>query len=349
MKTLLLITDAWRPQTNGVVTTLEALLDELPAMGWRAEVIHPGRFRTLPMPGYAEIRLALNPWRLRAMYREAKPDAVHIATEGPLGIAARLMLAASGIPFTSAVHTRFPEYVSERLGIPLALGYAFMRWMHAPATTTLCTSVSSRNDLSAWGMTHLQVWGGGVDTRRFQPDPLRQPSARPVLLYVGRVAKEKNLEAFLAMNIDAEKRIVGDGPARAALERRFPEAAWLGYRFGDDLVREYATADVFVFPSRTDTLGLVMLEAMACGTPVAAYPVIGPLDVVLPDINGWLDEDLAVAVQRAVKISRETCAASMRCWSWRSLARQFLHALTPVSATPVTGGSASLVTGISRG
>ncbi|MEQ8858404.1 MAG: glycosyltransferase family 1 protein [Pseudomonadales bacterium] len=336
MKTLLIVTDAWSPQTNGVVTTLQAVIAELTALGIDVAVAHPGQFRTLPLPSYPEIRIAANPWRLRRMIREHQPDAIHIATEGPLGLAARNFLTGAGIPFSSAIHTKFPEYLQARTRLPLALGYRVLRWFHEPAASTLCTTESHRRELAMRGFEHLLVWGRGVDTRQFRPSA-RPPVAfglpkavRPRLLYVGRIAVEKNIDAFLSLPLDADRIVVGDGPARVELQKRFPDAQWRGLLKGEALVREHAAADVMVFPSRTDTFGLVMLEAMACGTPVAAFPATGPIDVVSEGINGALDEDLALAVSRALTVPRERCRGFALEHSWRRIAERLLASLTPI-------------------
>lgn len=316
---LLLITDAWAPQTNGVVTTLTQVSEQLARRGFSICTLHPGLFRTLPLPSYPEIRIAIDPWRIGAMILEHRPDTIHVATEGPLGIAARIFLARRGIPFSTSLHTKFPEYVASRTQLPVGVGYRFLRWFHRPASATLVTSVSHQRELHAWGLEHLVVWGRGVDTRRFAPRSQR-PRARPRLLYVGRVAVEKNLGAFLDLPCDATKVVVGDGPARPALQRRYPNVEWAGYRYGDELAGYYADADAFVFPSRTDTFGLVMLEAMACGTPVAAYPVTGPIDVVVDGVNGALDADLGTAVSRALNVDRKQCRRFALQHGWDAIA-----------------------------
>ncbi|MEZ5557313.1 MAG: glycosyltransferase family 1 protein [Pseudomonadales bacterium] len=321
MRKLLIITDAWEPQTNGVVTTLKSVGQHLPALGFDVTVVHPGLFRTLPLPSYPEIRIASNPWRLAGMLDVLRPDSIHVATEGPLGVWARRLLARAQLPYTTSLHTKFPEYVNERIGLPMALGYRFIRWFHRPAVRTLCTTESHRRELERWGLGNLVVWGRGVDTTRFVPRP-RVPRARPRLLYVGRVAVEKNIGAFLDLDIDADKRVVGDGPARASLMARHADVEWLGYRFGDALAAEYADADVFVFPSRTDTFGLVMLEALACGTPVAAYPVTGPVDVLRQGVTGCMHEDLGIAVRRALLLDRDVCRADAESRDWRQIAER---------------------------
>lgn len=333
MKRLLIVSDAWAPQTNGVVTTLQSVIAHLPEFGIDVRVIHPELFATVPLPGYPEIRVVREPWKLAAMMADYGPDTVHIATEGPLGIWARGHLCRRGLPFSTSLHTKFPEYVHERVALPLAAGYRYLRWFHRPATSVLCTTESHRRELERWGLRNLQVWGRGVDTARFQPRALAR-HLRPLLLYVGRVSVEKNIEAFLRLDIDADKRVVGDGPARNDLQRRYPAVQWPGYRHGEALVDEYAQADVLVFPSRTDTFGLVMLEAMACGTPVAAYPVTGPQDVVLEEITGSLDVDLGAAVARALQLDRTACRQHAQTQDWRQVTARLVQSLCPLYVDP---------------
>jgi 1,2-diacylglycerol 3-alpha-glucosyltransferase/glucuronosyltransferase len=333
---LLVVTDAWTPQTNGVVTTLSAVLQKMPALGIEATVAHPGLFRTLPLPSYPEIRIACNPRKLKKMINALAPDAIHIATEGPLGLAARRFCVKQGRAFTTSLHTKFPEYVNIRFGIPLKIGYRFLRWFHEPASSTLVTTQSHYRELTDWGLTNLVVWGRGVDTQLFTPNPQWQFKGRPKLLYVGRVAVEKNIEAFLKLDIEADKVVVGDGPAKAELSAQYPDAQWLGYRHGAALVHEYANADVFVFPSKTDTFGLVMLEAMASGTPVAGYAVTGPKDIVRNGVNGFIDSDLKVAVTGALTIDRKACRAFALKHDWTQVAERFVRDLVNLSDnTPV--------------
>ena len=323
---IVFVTDAWEPQTNGVVTTLGNLVRELRLLGHCVSIIEPGQFSTVPLPGYAEIAVAAMPWRVADMIDCLEPDAVHVATEGPLGLAARWHLVRNGIPFTTSLHTKFPEYVRERIGLPLSVGYRFLRWFHRRAFRTLVTTESHKLELEGWGFERLLVWGRGVDTARFRPLE-RQARSRPRLLYVGRVAVEKNIEAFLSLDFDADKIIVGDGPHRADCQRRYPDADWCGYRYGRELAASYADADAFVFPSTTDTFGLVMLEAMACGTPVAAFPVTGPKDVVRDGVNGALDHDLERAVKRALAVPRQACRDFALANDWRAITDRFLTAL----------------------
>lgn len=326
---LAIVTDAWHPQTNGVVTTLENVIGELEREGIETHVIHPGMFTTMALPNYREIRLVLNVSRFGAIFRAAAPDCVHIATEGPLGLAARRYCTRRGIPFSTSLHTKFPEYVYERTRLPLAVGYAYLRWFHRAAFCTLVTTPTQKRELEGWGLNRLRVWGRGVDCRKFRPRP-REPRDEVIALCVSRLAVEKNVEAFLDANIDARKVVVGDGPHGAALRKRYPDVIFKGALYGDSLVDEYASADVFVFPSRTDTFGLVMLEAMACGTPVAAYPVTGPRDVVMDGLTGCLHEDLTVAIEGALALSREACRAYAQANDWSVVAHRLLETLMVV-------------------
>lgn len=330
---ILIVSDAWFPQVNGVVRTLSVMIDLLRADGDVVELIGPDRFRSLPMPGYREIRLALAPGRrLRAMVDDFAPDAVHIATEGPLGWAMRALCRRRGWPFTTAYHTRFPEYLEGRTRIPAAWSWRLMRRFHEAGDGTFAATASLREELAARGFTKVRPWTRGVDLARFRPgdgDPW-EGLKRPVFLYAGRVAPEKNIEAFLALDLPGSKVVVGDGPALAGLRRRFPDATYTGYRDNGALVRSYAGADVFVFPSRTDTFGLVLLEALAAGTPVAAFPVTGPKDVVTDPRIGALDEDLRAACLRALECDREACRRHAEGWSWEVCASQFRNALVPL-------------------
>jgi glycosyltransferase involved in cell wall biosynthesis len=339
---ILLVTDAGSPQVNGVVRTLQRVKQECEAQGHRFEVVSPDQFRSVPCPTYPEIRLALRPRpRIAARLAAFHPHCVHIATEGPLGIAARRQCLRQELPFTTSYHTRFPEYVSARLPLPLALGYAWMRWFHRPSRAVMVATRTIRTELEARGFANVKDWSRGVDTELFRPDhapALDLP--RPVHLYVGRVAVEKNLEAFLRLPIPAgSKLVVGDGPQLAAFRARYPAVRFVGAKFGLELARHYVCGDVFVFPSRTDTFGLVLLEALASGVPVAAYPVPGPLDVVGHSRCGALDEDLGAAVARALRIPRARCRAYASTFSWRRCAEQFLANLAP-APLPVSAAAA---------
>jgi glycosyltransferase involved in cell wall biosynthesis len=330
---ILLVSDAWPPQVNGVVRTLQRVKAECEALGHEVEVVAPDRFRTVACPTYPEIRLALRPGRAIAEHLDRfRPDRIHLATEGPLGIAARRQCLKRGLPFTTSYHTRFPEYLSARFPVPLAAGYAWMRWFHRPSAGVMVATLTIRRELEARGFANVRDWSRGVDTGLFRPD--REPALRlprPVFLYVGRVAVEKNLEAFLGLTLDGSKLVVGDGPRLGELRRRHPDVHFAGARHGEDLARHYAAGDVFVFPSRTDTFGLVLLEALASGLPVAAFPVPGPLDVIGGSGCGVLDEDLASAARRALAIPRERCRAYALRFSWRRCAEQFLATLCPIA------------------
>jgi glycosyltransferase involved in cell wall biosynthesis len=328
---IIIISDAWLPQVNGVVRTLMRTVEELKGLGHEARVISPDLFRSLPCPTYSEIRLALLPRRrLARLIDSFQPCAIHIATEGPLGLAARRYCLARRLPFTTAFHTRFPEYVKARIGMPLGLGYAALRKFHAPAAGVMVATARLEEELAGRGFRNLRRWSRGVDTDFFRPrDKSFLDLPRPIHLYVGRVAVEKNIESFLKLDLPGSKLVVGGGPQLGELARRYPQVRFAGPRQGEDLARHYAASDVFVFPSRTDTFGLVLLEALASGLPVAAYPVPGPLDVVNGSAVGCLDEDLAGAARRALAIPPDLCRAYAQQFSWRRCAEQFLSNLQP--------------------
>lgn len=331
-----IVTDAWTPQVNGVVRTLQTIRAELESMGHPVEVISPDLYGSIPCPTYPEIRLALVRASVVGQAIAAfRPDAVHLATEGPLCLAARRWCLRAKVPFTTAYHTHFPDYVAQRTGLPAAWFWRYIRWFHGPAQAVLVSTRSVRDQLRAHGLPNVRPWGRGVDLAAFTPQAPAPAAfaglARPILIYVGRVAVEKNIAAFLAADHPGSKVVVGDGPARAALEKAHPDARFLGPLFGADLAGAYAGADAFVFPSRTDTFGLVMIEALACGTPVAAYPVTGPVDIVTPE-TGALGEDLSAAIASALTKDRGACAAYGRSFSWDRSAREFLsglHAIDP--------------------
>jgi glycosyltransferase involved in cell wall biosynthesis len=335
-----IVSDAWHPQVNGVVRSLGQVVEELSAQGIEVAVFGPDRFRTLPCPGYPEIRLAIAPGRdLARMLRAFGPDALHIATEGPLGLAARRWARRQGYAFTTSFHTRFPEYLAARLPLPRAfterLVYRLIRRFHGAGAAVMAATPSLIRELRQRGFGNVCHWGRGVDTASFRPD-LRQDEsdlARPIFLYAGRLAVEKNVEAFLTLDLPGSKLVVGDGPDRANLQRRFPTARFTGLLRGEALARAYASADVFVFPSRTDTFGLVMLEALACGTPVAAFPVAGPCDVLggaMPPVGG-LDEDLRSAALAALNIDRKHCRRFAEGFSWKAASAMFVRNLVPMA------------------
>ncbi|CAN5876678.1 glycosyltransferase family 1 protein [soil metagenome] len=328
-------TDAWTPQVNGVVRTLQAVRAELERQGHQVMVVSPDLFYSMPCPTDPEIRLAFaRTGAVGRMLADFRPQAIHLATEGPVCLAARRWCLMNQFPFTTAYHTQFPDYVSARTGVNPEWVWRYIRWFHAPAQSILASTPSIAATLKEHGLGNVRHWGRGVDLSTFSvavaPDPALVPLPGPIQLYVGRVAVEKNIEAFLASSHPGTKVVVGDGPARASLEARYPEAKFLGPRFGADLAAAYVAADVFVFPSRTDTFGLVMIEALACGVPVAAYPVTGPVDV-LNDAVGAMDEDLTAAIARALTKDRAACAAYGRTFTWEASARQFLNALVPVA------------------
>lgn len=327
-------TDAWSPQVNGVVRTLQAVRAELERQGHHVMILSPDLFYSMPCPTYPEIRLAFaSTGAVARMLLDFNPHAIHLATEGPVCLAARRWCLGRELPFTTAYHTQFPDYVSARTGVNPEWVWRYIRWFHAPAQSILASTPSIAATLAGHGLVNVRHWGRGVDLATFSdritPDPLLAALPAPIQLYVGRVAVEKNIEAFLATSHPGTKVIVGDGPARGMLAAKFPEARFLGPRFGADLAAAYVAADVFVFPSRTDTFGLVMIEALACGVPVAAYPVTGPVDI-LTDQVGAMDEDLDAAIAAAMTKDRGACAAYGRGFTWEASARQFLNALVSV-------------------
>jgi glycosyltransferase involved in cell wall biosynthesis len=333
---LCLVTDAWTPQVNGVVRTLTRTCDELRAMGHEIDVISPDLFNAFPCPTYPEIHLAVLPGRAVARrIRASKPDAVHIATEGPLGMAARRYCRKHKLPFTTAYHTRFPEYVAARLAVPVGWSYAWLRRFHRDARSIMVATESIESDLRNRGFDNIRRWSRGVDTELFRPRDEANRKAlldlpRPIHLYVGRVAVEKNIEAFLSLDLPGSQVVIGDGPQLETLRRRFPKAHFLGRKVGEDLAKHYAAADVFVFPSLTDTFGLVVLEALASGLPVAAFPVPGPRDILTDSDAGVLDADLAKAAERALQLSAAQCRAWAEKFSWRAATEQFLGNLAPI-------------------
>jgi glycosyltransferase involved in cell wall biosynthesis len=335
-----IVTDAWAPQVNGVVRTLETLRSKLKAQGHRVHMVTPKWFRTMPCPTYPEIPLALDAcWKLPKLMARIDADAVHIATEGPIGWTARRWCIKHKVPFTTAYHTAFPEYVAARTPLSADLLYPIFRRFHAAGSGVLVATPTVREQLKAKGFKNIVNWTRGVDASQFHDGvgKAEWDFEGPVQLYVGRVAVEKNIEAFLETKAAGTKVVVGDGPAMAKLKAAYPAVKFLGPKFGIDLARAYASADVFVFPSKTDTFGLVMIEALACGTPVAAYPVQGPLDVLGADgtgpFEGWrqpiaaLSDDLAAAIEEALTRDRSACAAFARKYDWDEVARQFVAAL----------------------
>ncbi len=335
-------TDAWAPQVNGVVRTLEMTVKLLRTRGHDVTVISPDQFRTVPCPGYGEIRLAVAPrFGLRKRLAQIRPDIVHISTEGPIGWSTRKWCMTNEVPFTTAFHTRFPDYASVRTGMSADFFWPVMRRFHAPSRAVLAATPRLMEELASRGITHSRLWTRGIDTaifkRGLQPHPMLADLPRPILLSVGRVAIEKNLKVFLESEVPGTKVVVGDGPALAELKAKFPDAVFTGSLSGKDLAQAYAAADVFVFPSKTDTFGLVMIEALACGVPVAGYPVQGPLDIIgengrgpfdqLASPVGAVDEVLYTAIEKALNCDRQAISGFGASFTWDNAADQFLDAL----------------------
>ncbi len=327
---IMIVTDAWKPQVNGVVRTLDSTSQHLRKMGHEVELITPQGCRSMPCPTYNEISLALSPSRLvKNTVEQFQPEVIHIATEGPLGWSARRFCKNQNLQFTTSFHTQFPEYIHARTRIPTHWTYRVLRRFHSLARQVMVTTFSMEKKLQAEGFKNLASWSRGVDTHLFHPHSRSYMGSKPNLLYVGRVAVEKNLEAFLSMDIDASKIVVGDGPQLSYLRAKYPDVLFAGAKFGEDLVHYYSMADAFVFPSRTDTFGLVMLEALACGTPVAAYPVEGPIDVIQSSEVGCLDKDLKKATIMALQKSRKRCRQYALNFSWEKCTKQFFNNLLP--------------------
>lgn len=336
---ILLATDAWEPQVNGVVRTLTRVVAELRDMGDEVEVVSPDQFQTFPLPTYPEIKLALGAYeKVQQRFKDFEPQAIHIATEGPLGLAARRICLEWKLPFTTSYHTRFPEYVSARLPLPLAAGYAYMRWFHKPSGRVMVATPTMREELERHGFRNISQWSRGVDTQTFHPRRAGEPDifeglSRPIWLNVGRVAVEKNIEAFVGLDLPGTKVVVGDGPLREALSEKYPGVVFTGAKFGDDLAAAYACADVFVFPSLTDTFGLVILEAWAAGCPVAAFSAPGPIDLIPGSGAGVLapgqTTGLREACLEALKLDRQSVRAVAEPFSWRACAEDFQRFLQP--------------------
>lgn len=331
---VLIATDAWPPQVNGVVRTLTSLQRSARGLGVSIEFLSPDGFPTVPVPTYPGLRLAVpSRRRITRLIEAAKPDAIHIATEGPIGHSVRAYCVRRGRPFTTSYTTRFPEYISARAPIPESWIYAVLRRFHAAATVTMVATPSLLSELRERGFSNLGMWTRGVDTEQFRPDRAVDPGfPRPVFVCLGRVAVEKNLDAFLSLDLPGTKVVIGKGPMEAELKRRFPEAKFLGQLENGTLAAHLAAADVFVFPSRTDTFGVVQLEALASGVPIAAFPVTGPRDVISDHPIGVLNEDLRAACLGALQISREACRAFALRHSWENSARQFIAHVRKVAA-----------------
>lgn len=335
---IFLVTDAWHPQVNGVVRTMQRVVEECEAMGHVFEIVSPADgFRTIPLPTYSEIKLALGAkGAIEDRFEAFEADAVHIATEGTLGMAARAVCLKHKFPYTTSYHTRFPEYISARFPIPLSWGYSFMRWFHKYSGRVMVATPSMREELEAHGFRNVARWSRGVDTDLFHParrgvdGGVYGDLPRPILVNVGRVAVEKNIESFLQMDHPGTKVVVGDGPQREELERKYPNARFVGAKFGEELARYFADADVFVFPSLTDTFGLVILEAMATGTPVAGFVAPGPKDIIPGSGAGAVHTDLAAATAVALTMDRAATRTYAEGYSWRACAEEFVRNLEPL-------------------
>jgi len=337
-----LLTDAWHPQVNGVVRTWSQTIEELEKLGHAVHVIHPAQFKTVGAPRYPEIRLAILPGRKVAKaLDELKPDVIHIATEGSIGMAGRRYCRRRGLPFTTCYHTQFPHYLREYFFVPKAFSYRFIRWFHGPSKCVLVPTPTVARELESKArLDNVRVWCRGVDTQTFQQyeKSLYADLPRPIFVNAGRVAREKNIEAFLALDLPGSKVVVGDGPVRETLARKYPDVHWAGYRHGEELGRRYASADVFVFPSKTDTFGVVMLEANACGLPVAAYPVTGPIDVVQQGTTGILNDDLRQACLDALELDAQQCRAWACEQSWERVGAMALESFVPLNGAKPKNG-----------
>jgi 1,2-diacylglycerol 3-alpha-glucosyltransferase/glucuronosyltransferase len=332
---ILVATDAWHPQVNGVVRTLTSMAEAARVFGVEVSFLTPESFRTFAMPSYPDLRLALPyPAKIARLIAEARPDSIHIATEGPIGLLVRRHCRQHQLPFTTSFHTRFPEYISARLPIPESWIWAVLRRFHGASQAVMAATPALAGELRSRGFRDVVLWPRGVDAGQFHPRAVDLGLPRPVFLCVGRVAVEKNLEAFLALDLPGTKVIVGDGPARPALARKYPQAVFMGARQGEALAEAYAAADVFVFPSKTDTFGLVLLEALASGLPVAAFPVTGPRDVIGNAPVGALNEDLRLACLTAVTISPQACLEFAARHTWEASARTFVENIANVRADP---------------
>jgi len=328
-----LVTDTWH-NINGVATTLKSTVKELKKQGHIVQVIEPGQFKTIPAPGYPEVRLAWNIWRVGPMIEQFAPEAIHIATEGPLGLAARwyCKVEKRSIPHNTSYHTKFPEYLNTYWRIPVSWGYWTIRWFHKFSTKVLVTTESMRRELEMHGLTNMAVWSRGVDAEIFNPSRGTQTAVKkPIILCVSRASLEKGLDDFCRLEIEGTKILVGDGPYLPELKRKYPYINYAGYKRGIELAEYYASADVFVFPSKTDTFGVVMLESMACGTPIAAYPVTGPVDVVEQGVNGYMHEDLSKAIEMALTLDRKTVEASSKKYTWPNCTQTFLDNLSIIN------------------
>ena len=329
MKKILIITDAWEPQVNGVVTTMTTVVKKLEEKNFKVEVIHPGMFHTFPLPNYPEISVAWNFWDLKKKIEKFEADYMHISVEGPLGVTGRHYCLENNIPYTTCIHTKFPEYVYERFGIGLDVTKGLLKWFHNPAAKTLVNTISHKEELEQDGFTDLVLWSRGFDEKIFYPCP--KGGKKKYLLYVGRVAVEKNIEEFLKMPSHLPKVVVGGGPSLKSYAKKYPDVEFVGFKKGKELADYYRDAACFVFPSLTDTFGIVLIEALACGTPLAGFNVTGPKDIVIEGVNGSLDDkNLENAVKRALQVDRTSTFSSSKTYTWDTVAEQFINSLVPM-------------------
>ncbi|HLG83090.1 MAG TPA: glycosyltransferase family 1 protein [Bradyrhizobium sp.] len=346
---ILVATDAWHPQVNGVVRTLTMMAEAVEALGAEVSFLTPESFRTVGLPSYRDLRVALpRPARIAALIEARAPDTIHIATEGPIGLLVRRYCRKHDLPFTTSFHTRFPDYVSARAPVPESWVWSTLRWFHGPSEAVMAATPALATELRERGFRNVVLWPRGVDTKLFHPRDVDLCQPRPVFLCVGRVAVEKNLEAFLQLDLPGTKVIVGDGPARLALQQSYPDAVFLGALQGERLAAVYASADVFVFPSRTDTFGLVLLEALASGLPIAAFPVSGPMDVIGDAPVGVLSEDLRTACLRALDIPRAACVEFAAKHTWEASGRAFLANMALIRQAGMADEPVDLATGHPR-
>ena len=324
---ILIVTDAWHPQINGVVTTLYNVTKELIKAGHQVDIVEPSLFKSIPLIGYSEIKIAIETNQLKKYILDETYDCIHISTEGPLGLTARILCKKHKKQFTTAIHTKFPEYLKARINFPIEITYSYLKWFHNGAANTLVNTISQKDELIQRGFKNLNTWSRAIDLDIFKPRT--SPVDYDYLLYVGRVSIEKSIEDFLKIKSKLRKVVIGKGPQLAELKRKYPDALFLGYKYKEDLAQWYSGASCFVFPSKTDTYGIVMIESLACGTPVAAYPVTGPIDVIQNNLNGYLSDDLEYAIQKAIKVSSNSCVSFAKKHSWKKVTNQFLEVLTP--------------------
>ena len=326
-----LVTDAWKPQTNGVVNTLSNLTETLRSKGNEVEVIEPQQFNTIKLPNYNEIQIAVNPWRAIKMLNSVRPEYIHICTEGPIGLAVRVWCSFKRIPFTTSYHTKFPEYFKIYLRIPVWLGYLYVSWFHNHACRTMVSTKNLQRELHS-KINKTEFWRRGVNTNLFNPNKKKKlPYKGPIWLNVGRISPEKNLEAFLKLELPGTKIVVGDGPMLKNYRQRYPEVIWTGYKFGEDLSEYYASSDVFVFPSLTETFGNVCLESIVSGTPVVSYNVNGPTEIIRDGVTGIICDDLRNGCFKALELDREEVAKEASFWSWSNSAESFSNNLEKIN------------------